>query len=125
MILSLGTKRYSRADWLRLGSFFSLFVVALVTMMIPDAAMAGGGFNGQFGPNATLVTNTDTSLLAWWKAIAGWLLWLAVLGFLFSIIFAGGKWWWIPVAVFLVALFGEPAVSQVKSWAGMGSTSSS
>lgn len=103
---------------------FFLLLSALFTLVpgVSEAATSGGnggGFNGQFGPDTTLVTNTSDSLKGWWKAIATWGLWLSIAGFLFSIIFAGGRWWWIPVAVMLICLFGEPAITKVAEWADL------
>lgn len=112
--------RQVRADeWRQFAFVGFMFVLGAVMTCMPESVMAAG-FDGSFGPDKGLVTNTDSSLLAWWKAIAGWGLWVAIAFFLVSILFAGGKMWWIPVAIFLVCLFGEMTVSGVKKMAFSG-----
>lgn len=102
-----------------MASLFLLLAVAAL-FLIPEMAHAADGtaWNGQFGPDASLTKNTNSSLQGWWKSAAGWGLWLSIGCLLFSIFFLGGKWWWIPVCVFLICLFGEKAITQVATWAG-------
>lgn len=96
-----------------------LLLAVAALLLFPELAHADGeAWNGQFGPDANLTKNTNTSLQGWWKAAAGWGLWMSIGCLLFSIFFMGGKWWWIPVTVFLVCLFGEKAITQVATWAG-------
>lgn len=99
----------------------ALLALAAILLTAPGFSYAAP-FNGTFGPDSGLVTNTSNSLKGWWKALATWGLWLSIAGFLFSILFAGGRWWWIPVAVFLICLFGEPAVTKVAEWASLNDT---
>lgn len=99
-----------------------LLILAALCAIFLMPSNAHAAFNGSFGPNADLTKNTTDSLKGWWKTVAGWGLWLSIGGLLFSIIFAGGKWWWIPVCVFLVCLFGEPAITQIAQWSGFNTT---
>ena len=108
-------RRFAQVAFFLLLTAFLLLVPGLSEAN--PASGGGKGFNGDFAPDTTLVTNTSNSLKGWWKAIATWGLWLSIAGFLFSIIFAGGRWWWIPVAVMLICLFGEPAITKVADWA--------
>lgn len=96
--------------------------LALVATFLLLPQLAHAAFDGNFSPDTAMTKNTNTSLKGWWQAIAGWGLWLSILGLLFSILFAGGKWWWIPVCVFLMSLFGEKVVNQVATWAGFSVT---
>lgn len=99
----------------------AVLLVIAALLLIPDlahAADAAGSWNGEFGPNQELAKNTNNSMQGWWRTIAGWGLYLSLLALAFSIIFAGGKLWWIPVCFFLLCLFGEKTILQVASWAG-------
>lgn len=96
----------------------SLCLLVLVATFFFYPEMAHAEWDGKFGPTAGLKTNTTSSLQDWWHTIANWGLYLSLAGFLFSIFFAGGKWWWVPVCVLLLCLFGEKTVTQVASWAG-------
>ncbi|MDF9778805.1 hypothetical protein [Pseudomonas baetica] len=95
----------------------SLFLLIMVATFLFFPEMAHAEWSGKFGPTSDLKTNTTDSLKEWWKTVAGWGLYLSLAGLLFSIFFAGGKWWWVPVCVFLLCLFGEKTVTQVASWA--------
>lgn len=110
-------------DWRQFGIVFLTFCLLILTAVMPDLAhAAGAGFDGKFGPDATLVTNTDGSARDWWRYIAGIGLWVAIAGFAFSICFMKAQGWWIPVAIFLLCLFGEKTVNGVKSLAGFATT---
>lgn len=116
-----GWSNHIRLEDLRrfmIGAAVLLAVIALLS--IPELAHAegSGAWNGQFGPNAELAKNANNSMQGWWRTIAGWGLYLSLLALAFSIIFAGGKLWWIPVCFFLLCLFGEKTILQVASWAG-------
>jgi len=106
-----------------------LLLLAVATLcLLPEVSHAAetassAAWNGQFGPDATLTKNTNASLQGWFKTVAGWGLWISIGCLLFSIFFMGGKWWWIPVCVFLLCLFGEKTISQVAAWAGFASVS--
>ncbi|WP_213664237.1 hypothetical protein [Stutzerimonas stutzeri] len=100
-------------------------ILALVAFAMMASPLAHADFNGNFGPESTLVTNTNNSLKGWWKAIAGWGLWLSIAGFLVSVLFLGGRWWYIPIIVMLICLFGEPAITKVASWASLTGTTGS
>lgn len=102
-------------------SMLLLLTVAALCLIPEVSHAADSAWNGQFGPDATLTKNTNASLQGWWKTAAGWGLWISIGCLLFSIFFMGGKWWWIPVCVFLVCLFGEKTISQVATWAGFAS----
>lgn len=104
-------------------SMLLLLAVAALCLIPEVSHAADSAWNGQFGPDATLTKNTNASLQGWWKTAAGWGLWISIGCLLFSIFFMGGKWWWIPVCVFLVCLFGEKTISQVATWAGFASVS--
>jgi len=66
-------------------------ILALVVFAMMASPLAHANFNGNFGPESSLVTNTNNSLKGWWKAIAGWGLWLSIAGFLVSVLFLGGR----------------------------------
>lgn len=110
----------SREDVRRfmIGMFLLVLIAALFAF--PDIAQAA--WDGKFGPSDDLKKNTDDSLKGWFQAVAGWGLWLSIGALAISIIFFGGKLWWIPVCFCLLALFGEPLVTQVGSWAGFSAT---
>lgn len=95
--------------------------LAATFLVAPQAAQAA--FDGNFSPDQTMSKNVNISLKGYWQMIAGWGLWVSIAGLLFSIIFAGGKWWWIPVCVFIMSLFGEKAVNQIAVWAGFSAVS--
>lgn len=103
---------FTRNRTLWLSVLIAVFLVCLFTSGMASAET----FNGQFGPAKDLATNTTASFQAWWKLIAGYGLWLSLIAFAVSIIFFAGRWWWIPVAVFLLCMFGEITVNQVASW---------
>lgn len=105
-------------DWRRFGIIFLAFAALILLAVMPDIALAAGGFDGKFGPDATLVTNTNDSSKGWWQLIASVGLWVSIVGFLFSICFLRAQGWWIPVVVFLACLFGEKTIVAVKSMAG-------
>lgn len=98
-----------------------MFLSVMFLLLAPEFAHAQ--FDGSFGPNQDMVRNADASLKDWWKAVAAWGMWIAVAAFLFSILFAGGKWWYIPIIFFVVCLFGEPAITQIRTWSGMTTNS--
>lgn len=105
-------------DWRQFGLVFLTFCLLILSAAMPDLAHAEGTFDGKFGPDATLVTNSDGSARDWWRFIAGIGLWVAIAGFAFSICFMKAQGWWIPVAIFLLCLFGEKTVNGVKAMAG-------
>lgn len=77
-----------------MASLFLLLAVAAL-FLIPEMAHAADGtaWNGQFGPDASLTKNTNTSLQGWWKSAAGWGLWLSIgclLFSIFSLVVSGG-----------------------------------
>lgn len=110
-----------RLEELRRFMVFMLMLIAVSALfLLPSMAHAADGaqWNGQFGPDATITNNTNASLKGWWQTAASWSLWISIGCLLFSIFFLGGKWWWIPVCVFLICLFGEKTITQVGAWAG-------
>ena len=111
-------------DWRRFVLIFLTFCLLIVSLALPDLAHAAGGatFDGKFGPTAALVTNSDGSARDWWRFIASIGLWVAIAGFAFSICFMKAQGWWIPVAIFLLCLFGEKTVVGIKSMAGFATT---
>lgn len=102
-------------------SFMKVLFLMLFAIAAPQLAMAGT-FNGNFGPDVDTVTNTNTSLQGWWRAIASWGLWLSLAAFFISVIFMGGRWWYIPIIVILICLFGEKAITQVATWGNLNGT---
>jgi hypothetical protein len=94
----------------------SMFLLSMVItfLIFPDMALA---WDGKFGPTSELKTATTDSLKDWWKTVAFWGLYLSLGLLLFSIFFAGGKMWYVPVCIFLLCLFGEKTVTQVATWA--------
>jgi hypothetical protein len=109
-------------EFRRFMHLFVLMSLVALLMLLPSLSYAnsgGGGFTGHFGPDQSLVTNTANSLKGWWKAFATWGLWLSIIAFAASVLFLKGQWWWIPVVIMLICLFGEKSVMQVASWAGL------
>ncbi len=117
MNATFGTPQIRQDELRKFFAYAIMLLSAMYLLLAPELAHAQ--FNGQFGPGKEMVRNTDASLMEWWKAIASWGMWIAVAAFLFSILFAGGKWWYIPVIFFIVCLFGEPAITQIRTWSGM------
>lgn len=101
----------------------SLFLLIMVISFLIFPEMAHAEWNGKFGPTSELKTATTDSLKDWWKTVAFWGLYLSLALLLFSIFFAGGKMWYVPVCIFLLCLFGEKTVTQVAAWAEFGSVS--
>lgn len=128
MTTAYGCFTHLRPEDLRRFMVSLLVLLAIgALLLVPDLAHAAdagggasgaGGWNGQFGPDSNLTKNTNSSLQGWWRAIAGWGLYLSLAALLFSIFFAGGKLWYVPVIVFLICLFGEKTIGQVATWAG-------
>ncbi|MGE8063969.1 hypothetical protein [Pseudomonas sp. NPDC089569] len=95
----------------------SLFLLIMVATFLFFPEMAHAEWSGKFGPTSDIKNNTTESLKDWWHTVAGWGLYVSLGCLLFSIVFASGKWWYIPVCVFFLCLFGEKVVVQVASWA--------
>jgi len=112
-----GINRYTRSEDLK-RFMLGLLGLALIVTIFAFPEMAQAAWDGKFGPSADLTKNTDDSLKGWFQAIAGWGLWLSVGALAISIVFFGGKFWWIPVCFALLSLFGEPFVTTIGGWAG-------
>lgn len=108
--------RYGSLEYRRLGVILMAVLIVALAMLVPDLAHAA--FDGKFGPDAATVTNANSSFLAWWKAIAVWGLWISVAALVISVLFMGGRFWWVPVCVALICLFGESFVNGVKNLMG-------
>lgn len=113
--------RYSRKDDMK-RFMLGLLGLALIIALFAFPEIAQAAWDGKFGPSDELTKNTDDSLKGWFQAIAGWGLWLSIGALALSIIFFGGKFWWIPVCFCLLCLFGEPFVTTIGSWSGFSKT---
>ena len=117
MTLTWFMPRYGTLEHRRLGSSLLALLVMVVALVVPDVVLAAP-FNGNFAPDTATVTNANSSFLAWWKAIAVWGLWISVAALVISVLFMGGRFWWVPVCVALICLFGESFVNGVKTLMG-------
>lgn len=100
----------------RLRLLMLALLVFAITMLIPQLALAK--FDGSFSPDSAMVENVNTSLTAWWKSIAIWGMWISLAALIISILFFGGRFWWIPIATCLIFLFGESFINGVKGLMG-------
>lgn len=109
--------RYGTVEYRRLGIFMLLLAVSALFLLIPELAMAQS-FQGDFGPNKDITQNVDKSFLAWWKTVAGWGIWIAVAALAISVLFFGGRFWWVPLAFGGICLFGETVVNGIRGLMG-------
>lgn len=115
MVLTNVLPRYGTREHQRLGTLlFALLVLALV-MLLPSAAFA---FDGTFMPDTTTQSNVDNSFKAWWRFIAVPGLWLSLGGLVFTCLFMGMRGWYVPLALAGIFMFGEMAISGVKTLMG-------
>lgn len=112
--------RYGTIEYRRLGLIMLMIGLAALCLLIPELANAqsAGTFSGDFGPDKDLVTNVDKSLLGWWKVAAVWGLWLSLAALFISVVFFGGRFWWVPLAAAFICLFGETFVNGAKNLMG-------
>lgn len=108
--------RHGTQEHRRLGLVLLAVLLMAVALAIPEMAFAA--FKGDFAPDQAMVDTTNKSFLAWWKAIAVWGLWISVAALVVSVLFLGGRMWYIPVGVALICLFGESFVNGVKTMMG-------
>ena len=101
-----------------------ILLLAIVAVLLAFPDLAHAAWDGKFGPSDDLKKNTNDSLEGWFQAFAGWGLWISIGALALSIIFFGGKFWWIPVCFCIVCLFGSPFVTTIGQWAGFDASSS-
>ncbi|MCF5381936.1 hypothetical protein GIW05_00170 [Pseudomonas syringae] len=112
MVLTNVMPRYGTRDHQRLGMLLIALMALAVLMLIPDFAFAA--FDGSFKPNTVTTSNVDNSFSAWWKVIAGWGLWLSMLGLVFCVLCLKSQGWYIPAVLIAIFMFGEMVVNAVK-----------
>lgn len=121
---TVGGKNILKAIFAMVFSLFLFFGAPEPSYAATTAtASSGGGFDGNFAPSDTLSKNTNSSLKGWFKTIASWGLWISIIWLIGSVLFMGGKVWYIPAIIILICLFGEPALVQVATWAGFDNIS--
>lgn len=115
MVLTNVMPRYGTREHQRLGVMLIALLAIAILMLMPDLAMA---FDGSFKPNAETQTNVDSSFKAWWRFIAVPGMWLSLGALLFTVLFMGGRGWYIPLAIAGIFMFGEMFINGVKSLMG-------
>lgn len=112
---SLFLPRYGSLEHKRLGMMGLMTLIIAFFCLIPDLAMA---FTGDFTPNDKVVTAVDGSFKKWWKTIAIPAFWLSLAGLVISVIFMGGRGWYIPLSTAALFLFGEMLITGVQKMMG-------
>ncbi|MBJ2215979.1 MULTISPECIES: hypothetical protein [Pseudomonas] len=113
MVVSQYMPRYGSKEHRRLGVMLLALFVSAIAILMPDIALAA--FTGDFAPNETIVTNTNSSASKWWKVLSFWGLYGGIGWLIVSILAFNGKYWACPFLIALAALFGEPFINGVKA----------
>lgn len=106
--------RYGTLQHRRLGLLMLSLLAIAIAMLLPDLASAAT-FKGDFAPDQEIVEASQNSLKAWWKSLSIYGLWVSFGGLVISILFMGGRFWWVPVCVAIICLFAETLVTGVQN----------
>lgn len=112
---------FNSLDTNKILGFMLLVLAAAAMFLLPDlvfAAQPGGGSTGPgfFGPEQATVDATTSSLAAYWDAISGWMMWIGLAYLVVSILFWGGKMWWIAFIIWSLAAWGDSLVAWISTW---------
>lgn len=91
---------------------FFLACIGAFLLVAPDAIAAGSNVSG-LSVDETLQNDTISVLNTYWTYGANIVAFLFAFGLLASIIFAGGRGWWIFLIGALVAAFGDDAIKAI------------